>query len=191
MQNQLNTTSQFQRVTLTTQRLTLRWLTEADIPAVFALFSHPEVMRYWSSPPMTDISQAEKSVQSIQEGYQTGDFLQLGIERNEDKRLLGTCTLFAINHTCRRAELGYALDRPYWGAGYMNEALVAFLDYGFHTLDLNRVEADIDPRNTASAKTLERLGFQFEGLLHERWIVNGEVSDTGFYGLLRKEWRRK
>ena len=55
-------------------------------------------------------------------------------------------------------------------------------------LALNRVEADIDPRNAASANTLERLGFQNEGLLRERWVVDGEVSDSGIYGLLRLDW---
>ena len=50
------------------------------------------------------------------------------------------------------------------------------------------MEADIDPRNHASARSLERLGFTREGLLRERWIVKGEVSDTALYGLLQREW---
>ena len=70
----------------------------------------------------------------------------------------------------------------------MCEALGALLNYAFHTLNLNRLEADIDPRNHASAKILERLGFTREGHMRERWIVNGEVEDTWWYGLLRREW---
>ena len=70
----------------------------------------------------------------------------------------------------------------------MREALSALLDFGFQKLDLNRVEADIDPRNLASAKLLDRLGFQKEGFLRERWIVEGEISDTALYGLLKREW---
>ena len=70
----------------------------------------------------------------------------------------------------------------------MHEALGALLDYGFGELALNRVEADIDPRNAASAKTLERLGFRQEGYLRERWIVADEVSDSSLYGLLRRDW---
>jgi RimJ/RimL family protein N-acetyltransferase len=73
----------------------------------------------------------------------------------------------------------------------MHEALQALLRYAFQTLDLNRLEADIDPRNVASAKTLERLGFQKEGHLRERWIVNDEISDTWLYGLLRREWQER
>jgi RimJ/RimL family protein N-acetyltransferase len=71
----------------------------------------------------------------------------------------------------------------------MHEALQALLGYAFQTLEFNRLEADIDPRNVASAKTLERLGFQKEGHLRERWIVNDEISDTDLYGLLRRDWQ--
>jgi RimJ/RimL family protein N-acetyltransferase len=73
----------------------------------------------------------------------------------------------------------------------MSEALAALLDYGFTVLNLNRVEADIDPRNEASARSLQRCGFAREGLLRERWIVGEEVSDTAFYGLLQREWRAR
>ena len=73
----------------------------------------------------------------------------------------------------------------------MHEALRALLDFGFGELDLNRIEADIDPRNSASARTLERLGFTKEGYLRERWIVGDEVSDTALYGLLRREWMER
>jgi RimJ/RimL family protein N-acetyltransferase len=46
----------------------------------------------------------------------------------------------------------------------------------------------VDPRNAASIRTLERLGFQREGYLRERWQVNGETQDALFYGLLRPDW---
>lgn len=176
-------------ITLTTPRLTLRPLTAADIPALFAIFSHPEVMRYWSSPPYTEIAQARTMLLNCQEGYATGEFLQLGIAQRDDAVLMGTCTLFALHAASRRAEIGYALGRPYWGAGYMHEALTALIDHAFNTLNLHRLEADIDPRNTASARTLERLGFQKEGHLRERWIVSDEISDSWIYGLLRREWQ--
>ena len=181
----------FQPIVIPTKRLTLRFLNETDLPAVYEMFSHPEVMRYWSYPPWTDPSRAQQWLLNVQEGYQSGTALQLGIERQADSALLGTCTLFQFHPASRRAEIGYALGRPYWGAGYMNEALQAFVGYAFQTLELNRLEADIDPRNQASAKTLERLGFQKEGYLRERWIVNDEVSDTDLYGLLHRDWEAR
>ena len=178
----------FEDVVLRSHRVTLRNLIEDDLPALFDIFSHPEVMRYWSAPPMADVGEAERLLRDIQSGYADGSFLQLGIERNQDHLLMGTCTLFSFHTVSRRAEIGYALGRSHWGKGFMHEALRLLVDYAFGTLDLNRLEADIDPRNSASRKTLERLGFIKEGHLRQRWIVNGEISDTDFYGLLHKDW---
>lgn len=179
----------FQPVLILTKRLTLRFLSETDLPAVYDIFSHPEVMRYWSYPPWTEPSQAQQWLLGVQEGYHSGTALQLGIERQADPVLVGTCTLFQFHAASRRAEIGYALGRPHWGCGYMHEALQALLHYAFQTLNLNRLEADIDPRNLASAKTLERLGFLKEGHLRERWIVSDEISDTDLYGLLNRDWQ--
>jgi RimJ/RimL family protein N-acetyltransferase len=86
----------------------------------------------------------------------------------------------------RRCDIGYALGSRHWGQGIVTEALEAMIRYGFDVLGLNRIEADIDPRNIGSARVLEKLGFRKEGFMPERWIVNGETADTAFYGLLRR-----
>lgn len=61
----------------------------------------------------------------------------------------------------------------------------------FAELNLNRVEADTDPRNQRTASLLDRLRFSKEGLFRERCIVDGEISDAAMYGLLRREWNQK
>ena len=179
----------FEPIFISTPRLSLRFLNEADLTAIYDIFSNHEVMRYGSYPAWTDRSQAQEWLIRVQEDYDTGTALQLGLERKADSSLVGTCSLFHFHAVSRRAEIGYALGRSYWRTGYMHEALQALLHHAFHTLDLNRLEADIDPRNLASARALKRLGFQKEGHLRDRWIVNGEVSDTAYYGLLRSEWQ--
>lgn len=55
-------------------------------------------------------------------------------------------------------------------------------------MELNRVQSEADTRNAASARVLEKLGFLREGTLRENCIVDGEVSDSWVYGLLRREW---
>jgi RimJ/RimL family protein N-acetyltransferase len=170
-------------------RTFLRRLSHEDDAALFEIFSHPEVTRYWSAPPFTEMAQAEKRIEDSLRHYADDTAYPLAVVRIEDGRMIGNCTLWNIHRQNRRAEVGYALARPYWGHGYMHEAMGAMIDYAFGEMQLNRLEADIDPRNGASAKTLERLGFQKEGLLRERWIVGDEVSDSALYGLLVSEWR--
>jgi RimJ/RimL family protein N-acetyltransferase len=177
----------FDNLPLRTSRLTLRPLRDGDEGALFAIYSDPKVMRYWSTPPWPNLDAARAMI-SRDIATMDKEYLRLGIELAHGSALVGTCALFDINATCRRAEVGYALASTAWGNGYMHEALTALLQYGFEGLNLNRVEADIDPRNDSSAKSLLRLGFSKEGDLRERWIVDGEVSDTALFGLLQREW---
>lgn len=181
----------FDQVSLHTPRLLLRPLRAADAQGLFDIFSDAEVMRYWSTAPWPTIDEAHAMIARDFKAMPAGEYLRFGLEHVADQALIGTCTLFSISPTCRRAEVGYGLASAAWGKGYMNEALTALLDYGFSEMKLNRVEADIDPRNHASAKSLERLGFTREGFLRERWIVDGVVSDTALYGLLQTEWKAR
>lgn len=176
--------------TIITARLKLRWISNDDVDALFEVFSNAEVMRYWSTPPLADRDAAVDLVNEIHDSFQRQVMLKWGVARLADDKVIGTTTLYNLDFSNRRAEVGYALGHDYWGQGYMQEALQALLGYAFETLDLRRLEADVDPRNKASIQTLERLGFQREGFLRERWEVAGEIQDALFYGLLRPEWRR-
>ena len=170
-------------------RLRLRFLAAADAPALFAIFSDPQAMRYWSSAPWLGLAQAEAHVDQSQQGYLDGSTLRFGIELKDSGALIGTATLYAFDRRNRRCEVGYMLAREHWGRGYMPEALAALFEHGFGALDLHRIEADIHPDNAASASLLERLHFRREGHLRERWFVNGELSDSVIYGLLRADWQ--
>jgi RimJ/RimL family protein N-acetyltransferase len=177
--------------TLHAERIVLRRITERDIDALYAVFSNPEVMRYWSTPPLADRDAAVQLLKGIDEAIERQTILKWGIAGRDDNALKGTVTLFNLDLTHRRAEIGYCLGRAHWGNGYMQEALNAVLGYAFKELRLHRIEADVDPRNTNSIRTLERLGFKREGYLRERWQVAGEIQDALFYGLLRPEWITK
>lgn len=181
----------FSDVTLQTARLVLRPPVLADADAIFAMRADPVVQRYGSHPPWTQRQDALDWLERNARGMADGEHVQFAIERRDDGVVVGSCTLYRLDTQCRCAEVGYALARPEWGKGYANEAVSVMLDWGFDQLDLNRVGADIDPRNVPSARALERLGFTREGHLRERWIVAGEVSDSWIYGLLAREWRAR
>jgi len=175
--------------TITADRVCLRWISESDIDDLFKVFSHPQVMRYWSTPPLADRKAAEELYQEIYEGNAKKSMMKWGLALRSNNQVIGTATLFHLELDNGRAELGYALGRQEWGKGYMHEALQILLSYAFGEMKLRRLEADVDPRNTASIKTLERLGFQREGFLRERWHVAGEIQDAFFYGFLAREWK--
>jgi ribosomal-protein-alanine N-acetyltransferase len=169
-------------------RLRLRGPRADDAGAMFELFSDPAVMRYWSRPPMTDRGEAEGLVDEIGEAFALRTMLNWVVTPRDRDTVIGTCTLFRFEPRHRRAEIGYALRSDHWGRGLAAEAAALALDWGFRALGLHRIEADIDPRNAASRKLLERLGFASEGLLRERHLVGGKTGDTELFGLLAQDW---
>lgn len=177
--------------TIDSTRVSLRWMSETDIDALYSIFSNTEVMRYWSTPALPDRNAAAMMLKEIHDLFQKRALLKWGIALRTDDAVIGTVTLCNLSFDHRRAEIGYALDRAYWGRGYMQEALHAVLSFAFGMLELHRIEADVDPRNAASIRSLERLGFQREGYLRERWQVNGEIQDALFYALLRPDWESR
>jgi RimJ/RimL family protein N-acetyltransferase len=177
--------------TLETSRLVLRETAAHDVDAVFAMESDPVAMRYWSKPPMNDVSEARASVERAMTFFGEHIGLRWSMTRPADDRLIGHLSLFNFIEQSDRADIGYGMNREHWGHGFMHEALNAVVDYAFGPLGLRRLEADIHPDNRASLRALERLGFRHEGLLLERWQVGDEISDSAVFGLLSREWHAR
>jgi len=176
---------------LVTGRLVLREIAEHDVEAVFAMESDPVAMRFWSRLPMQDRSEARESVERGMGFFSSRTALKWCVTRSADDRMLGHLSLFNFSEQSGRADLGYGLARAHWGQVFMHEALTAVVDYAFGPLRLRRLEADVDPRNQASLRAVERLGFTREGLLRDRWQVGDQISDSVFLGLLAREWHER
>ncbi len=86
------------------------------------------------------------------------------------------------------AEIGYALNSAYWGNGYMPEATAALLKLGFEKLDLVRIFATHDVRNSNSGRVMEKLHMKKEGLIPDAERRNGEVVSLVIRGITKSEW---
>lgn len=173
---------------LTGRRVELGPLDERDVPRLHAIFGDPEVVRYWSSPPLADLDAARALLDDIAEHFERRTLFQWGIRRAGERDVVGTVTLCQLDAAHARAELGIALARDAWGQGLAADALATLIGFAFERLSLHRLEADIDPDNAASLRLFERQGFRREGLLRERWLQGGRHQDAVFLGLLRGEW---
>jgi ribosomal-protein-alanine N-acetyltransferase len=159
-----------------------------DVPRLLDVNADDEVTRFLPYASWKDMADGEAWFERALARLEAGEAGQFVIVHRESARVIGGCLLFRIEPSSARAEIGYVLGRQHWGAGYMLEAMKGFVKFAFEEMDLRRLEAEIDPRNAASAKLLGRLGFVREGLLRQRWDLKGEVTDSGLYGLLRAEW---
>ena len=167
----------------------LRGPRSEDAGALFKLFSDPAVMRYWSRPPMTTLGEAQGLVGEMLDSFEQRSLFNWMVTTGDG--VIGTCTLFRIDPRHRHAEIGYALRSDHWGRGLAREAVALVLDWAFRRLDLQRVEADIDPRNDGSRQLLARLGFSSEGVMRQRFFVGEEATDSEIFGLLAEDWRNR
>lgn len=177
--------------TLHTPRLTLRPFEQSDAQDLFELQSDAKVLEFWDSPPWTDRSAIARFMDGNLRREREGTGIRVVIERNSDGAFLGWCTFNSWNPEFRSASLGYCLTERSWGQGYATEAAQSLLAWAFETLDLNRVQAEVDTRNAASARVLQKLGFQLEGTLRQDCTVNLVTSDSWVYGLLRSDWQSR
>jgi ribosomal-protein-alanine N-acetyltransferase len=175
--------------TLHTARLRLRPFTDEDADSLYSLHSNAHVLRYWDSPPWTDRARADRFLATCRQLADDGTGARLAMDRVSDGAFVGWCGLTRWNPDYRSAALGYCLTEEAWGHGFATEGAGALLTWAYETLDLNRVQAEADTRNLASARVLEKLGFVREGTLREDCVVNGDVSDSWVFGLLEREWR--
>lgn len=86
----------------------------------------------------------------------------------------------------KSALLGYWLGEPFWGKGIMNKAIKEVCQLGFEKLDIVRIFARPFADNMASRKTLEKVGFELEGISKKGVYKNGEIKDGSIYALVKE-----
>jgi [ribosomal protein S5]-alanine N-acetyltransferase len=170
---------------LETPRLVLRPLSLADAPALQAAASDRKIADTMISIPHPyPEGEAERYIQSAESETSR----VFGIERKSEKGLSGVIEIRAIEPEHAQAELSFWLAPKFWGEGYMSEALQAILQFGFETLELNRIYAYHMVRNPASGKLLQDNGFVQEGVLRQRVRKWGEFEDVKLWSILREDW---
>ncbi len=175
---------------LETKRLYLRNLDLTDAPTVFKQRSDPRVLKYLDRAAITELKQAEEFITQKLDLWQNNKAISWAIDlKGTTDTAIGDMALWRIIESDHRAEIGYTLLPAFWGKGYMLEAARAIVDWGFTTLGLHSIIADINPENNASRKLLHKLGFQKEGYFRENYHFDGQYLDSEIYGLLERDFR--
>ena len=172
-----------------TERLVLRTARPEDLAAMLRYNSDADVVRYLPYGVLDEASMAEKLTRLCANTAPqvTDDVLTLVIEH--DGALVGDLMLrLKDGDPPSVAEIGWVSHPAHGGHGLVTEGARALVDLAFSHYGLHRVYAQLDPRNTASARLCERLGMTHEAHLRQSFFAKGEWSDTVVYGLLREEW---
>lgn len=175
---------------LTTPRLLLRPLTEADAGAVFAYASNPNLTRFTLWDTHHSLADSDLFVgEYARAKYREGQYEPYGITwRGRPDWVIGTVGCYWASRPNGTQELGYALAEEYWNRGVVTEAAAAVIAEVFRDTEAERVQAHCMVGNAASARVLEKLGMAFEGVARHAVRVRGEYRDVMRYAVLRGEF---
>ncbi len=175
-------------VHIETDRLIIRLAKPDDAEAIYSYRSDVVENKYqgWHPASMEEVrdymSHMPKHLDVADTCFQ---FVMITVDGNQ---LIGDMGIVFTNQDKMQAEVGCTLHKDYQGKGYATEALGAMVNYLFLTLNKHRVIASVDPRNTASIRLIERLGFRQEAHFRQSYYLRGEWVDDIIYAMLGAEW---
>jgi RimJ/RimL family protein N-acetyltransferase len=162
-------------------------MTLADAPELHRLVNDVEIARNTATIPHPyPAGMAAEWIAGHQEKFDKNIEVVFGIERREDGAFLGVIGILPEPHDM--AEFGYWIGQEYWNCGYATEAAAAVIDYGFHILGVNRVEAIHFTRNPASGRVMEKCGMHCEGTLRQARKKWDEYLDVKVYAIIRSDY---
>lgn len=161
---------------IVTDRLILRRARIEDLDDVHAMLSHPAAMRYWATPEHATLQESRDWLQAmVGAGAESDDFL---IEHQG--RVIGKAGAWKL------PEIGYLLHPDHWGKGLATEALTAVIAHLFAAHPVADLIAEVDPRNLASLRVLQKLGFIETGRAERTMQWRDEWCDSIYLALRRQ-----
>lgn len=177
--------------TLRSERLVLRQVIEKDAENVLAYLANEKVTRYMGIDPFKSRQHAIDEISWYRSIFEKDTGIRWGITLKDQDIVIGSCGFLNVKSQHRRSEIGFELSEEYWGKGIASEAFNTVIGYGFERMNLQRIEALVEPANISSQKLVEKHGFQREGLLRSYEFTCGKFDDLYMYSLLKQEFNSK
>ncbi|MGB3227571.1 MAG: GNAT family N-acetyltransferase [Saprospiraceae bacterium] len=173
---------------ITTDKLLLRKIVETDADILFRLRFNTTVMRYIDRPMAQDVNDVILLIDKVNESLINNEGITWAICLRNESSMIGTIGFWRFDFPNHRTEIGYMLLPEYHRQGIMDEAIKAIIHYGFKTLKIHSIEANVNIANTASKKILEKHHFVKEAHFRENYYYNGVFLDSIIYCLLESDY---
>jgi RimJ/RimL family protein N-acetyltransferase len=167
------------------ESVTLHPVEEDDAEFLQRLVNDPDIRRGIGTTEPTSLAAEREYVESVGDGEGTQFLVRADGER------VGTIGLHDVIATHGNGEVGYFFAPDAWGNGYATDATRTVVEYAFDERRLHKVYARTFAFNDASARVLEKVGFEHEGTHRDQVFVDGEYVDVYRFGLLAGEWSRE
>ncbi|MFL2077153.1 GNAT family N-acetyltransferase [Marinilactibacillus psychrotolerans] len=170
---------------LTTQRLSIRPFEESDFKDLYSIYQNKEICRYLLHEPWEDHDALEHFQKKL-ENNQLTEKNSLSLAVLYEGKVVGDINTFYTDMK-DTVEIGYTFHPESTGKGLATEAVRELIEWLFYEKDIHRIQANIDARNTSSAKLCERVGLRKEAHFLQDFWNKDEWTDSLVYGMLRKD----
>ena len=175
---------------LESEHLTLREIVPADLNDLAECITDVEMYTYWGDNRST----LEKNVTSYYKRFlertpgEKRDCIYWGVALKGTDKIIGQVFINNIQNN-RMAHFGYRITRAYWNNGYATEALQTMCTFCFTKTELKRIWSDVDIRNLASCRVLEKCNFAQEGLIRDG-KMGRTYCDYYMYGYIKSDYKK-
>ncbi len=176
---------------LKTKRLVLRNFSKKDIKNIYEIRTCKNIMEHMDAPLMDSLEEAERFINYTLRKYEEEEGINWVITPKGSDNMIGYIGFWRLDKEHYRGEIGYALKKEFWNMSLMSEAINEVIRFAFKNMDLNSIEANVNPLNIPSIKLLEKSGFQKEGYFRENYYFNGKFIDTITFSMIKKDYTKK
>ncbi|MCK1989189.1 MULTISPECIES: GNAT family N-acetyltransferase [Lysinibacillus] len=173
---------------LDTERFILRKGTMDDRNDLFELYANENVVKYLPLNLFKSVEDAMVEINWYEKIFKEQIGLRWVIEEAKTKKVIGTCGYLNYEKEHNRIEIGYDLNSAYWGQGIMQETLGKIIHFAFMSMEINKIEAKVEPENKASIRLLGKLNFCQEGVLRQHEFEKGKYVDLVLFSILKSEY---
>ena len=176
--------------TLVTPRLILRRVQKKDLNDLYEYCRLPSSCKYAQWQPHEDRSVTKQYLSWLFSAMRHGTYYTWVIELKDTGKVIGTCSFVSMDEEFKVAEIGYGIQKGFWGNGYATEAVRAVLDYGFTRVGLIKVNARIMRDNLSSVHLAGRVGMSCEGIQRKGVYTKSMAHDLYLFGITDEDYKQ-
>lgn len=166
---------------LFTKRLHLRKMIKEDAKDLFAIRSDPKMLEFTDGKVDETLDDTIYYITRMNQGIDENRWLIWAMIDKQSNKVVGTISLWNFNGKQTEAEFGYGTGTAYQHQGFMKEALIAIIEFGFQTLKLVHIHAYTEQDNFPSNTLLQQMGFTLVGSIEEEGYINKRIYHMNHY----------
>ena len=175
--------------TLENEDISLHKITVRDFEDLYEIYSNDALYLYRPTVAKKNRSVVYSMISQFDREFNKQKAMHLGIYLSTSNKLIGMLELFQIDTDLSMVNIGYTLNEAYWGQGLATKSVKLLLDYLFHVIEVNRVQAYVLTDNIKSKNVLTRNKFCYEGTIRQSVLLSNKgIVDIDVFSYLKQDY---